>query len=370
MFSRISEIESEDEVEDRFTDIVFEEDGTTPKNISFGVILISRDEKGKFYVLINQRRHTYDYCSSIIGDSRIRQKGYRGVSCSKMTKKEKIAMIDPKKDFEAIWLDMWGSARTTRLKLEAAKHFKILKSPKVFYLVSTIKKSKPDLPWGFPKGKPSSYDGGSRINTAIREFIEETKIRISDKHIISTTPIKDEFLGTDGRIYVSEYFVAFSLNRPRPCKMINMMTFDKLQVCGESLDVKWIPEDKIDLYISTSYSIAFQRAKMIFQRAFPEAVSRVGLFESSLLYGPSLVEPLDRPISSTRLSLTPMPKSFGEFHPSFFSEESSSSASSSESTASEEPPASRSLFRAPFPGYPRRPYPFRSLGESRTISRL
>jgi ADP-ribose pyrophosphatase YjhB (NUDIX family) len=325
-----------DELIDKFED-------QSSSDESYGVILLSYDtDSGEYYTLIHQRRHTYDYCSAVRGQTKI-SKGFMGCCYSKMTKKEKVLLVNPKLNFETIWADVWASkTRQTRLKETALKRFHISRTPKSYYSTKVTKSSK--LPWGFPKGKKNGYDH-TPLNCALREFEEETKIKLTRSNIVLGEPIKDVMLGTDSKMYTSYYFIAFSLNMPQPIKIANDSTFEKTVSC-ESRDVKWVCLRNCPKYISSSLTILFELAIGKFEEVHPKSTFKIRsssrpAFSStdsrSHLYGSTLHGDWFSRFDQTRVqkgsrltrslsdssedqqSSTPMPKSFYEFHPEFFS---------------------------------------------------
>lgn len=174
---------------------------------SFGkkdLVTTSSLEKNDLLFLLCKRRDTYQYQDIIRGKWNDEE--------SLKTLLRKISPDERKRieenDFEKIWEDFWpdhnSEAFTKRVK-ESKTKYEICKE----VLLSFDEESKEsDSSWGFPKGKKNN-NRETELQTALREFEEETKIETSNIRIIhSFEPLKESYIGTDGKHYESTYFLA------------------------------------------------------------------------------------------------------------------------------------------------------------------
>lgn len=60
--------------------------------------------------------------------------------------------------------------------------------------------------WGFSKGRRNT--GEVPIETALREFYEETDIKIHESNILHRKPVEEIFTGTNGKMYRHLYYFA------------------------------------------------------------------------------------------------------------------------------------------------------------------
>lgn len=117
--------------------------------------------------------------------------------------------------------------------------------PKILLVQKYNKKRKPHI-WGFPKGSPSNIHNETKINTANREFLEETQTTnnqrnfYSDKYnIIPTNPIQSSYEGYC-YIEISSYFIAYTNN-------YNYNINPKLH--DEICNAEWVSLYDLDKYI-------------------------------------------------------------------------------------------------------------------------
>ena len=134
------------------------------------------------------------------------------------------------KSYKELW-KMIHNKQPCPLKYEKTFN-KILKNIKSqYYNISKIRYSTPE--WEFPKGKKKN-ESESDLETAIREFIEETNLNINDFVVYDNIkPIIEKYVGTDGLNYSYYYYIA--LIKPT-VNIVNNSTFETEQIGFYSYD--------------------------------------------------------------------------------------------------------------------------------------
>lgn len=186
--------------------------------MSFGLICYKYVNDQYKYLLI-QRKHTISYIDFLRGKYTDQIK----FLIDTMTYKEKISISN--NSFDKLWNDLWKynkNHKSFKYEYNYAKNkfnssleivISLLANNKGFNFVdsrgiSTLSKFPNNtLEWGFPKGRRNKNE--TDLNTAKREFIEETNIN-SDNFVYSDTlPVfNEEFLGSNGITYRYIYFIA------------------------------------------------------------------------------------------------------------------------------------------------------------------
>jgi len=104
--------------------------------------------------------------------------------------------------------------------------------------------------WGIPKGRKTYNE--TYIETALREFKEETGIDSANINLIGNRKFEELYIGSDGKLYKSVYFLAytpkpiqFTYNVLSPSFKINYisdetasLSWDNLETCRQKLDEK------------------------------------------------------------------------------------------------------------------------------------
>lgn len=178
---------------------------------SFGVILtfqkkLEYSSKPRNMFLLCKRRDSYSYQDIIRGKWDMVEELH-----------EKIIRILPEEldrlknhTFQQIWDDFWPDHESdayTRRYDELQQKFQICK----MYIENTdISLEKSDTLWGFPKGKKNFFSEGE-FDTALREFLEETKFRLDEIKFLNVNPKVEKYIGSDGKMYQSTYYIAYYL---------------------------------------------------------------------------------------------------------------------------------------------------------------
>lgn len=115
-----------------------------------------------------------------------------------------------------------------------------------------------DCIWEIPKGRIN--DDEKPLNTAIREFKEETNISISDYKILcNLEPIKESY--TIGRTkYEHRYFIAVA-NKFNWNPVINFKSYEQI---SEVENIKWVCENEIE-FLNVGQN-SYHRTKKVFKQ--------------------------------------------------------------------------------------------------------
>ncbi len=134
-------------------------------------------------------------------------------------------------DFESLWDMMWTN-HSSRIYindgLEAKVKFETLN---ISDLLAQTTCRWTEQEYGFPKGRKRMHE--SYLDSAKREFFEETGYDDAQYRILSETPWEETFIGTNGLAYRHIYYVAELLsNRPN-------VPIEEIQRQGEISNMAW-----------------------------------------------------------------------------------------------------------------------------------
>jgi hypothetical protein len=174
--------------------------------VSYGLIAFTvKNDQIKF--LLYKRRDTFEYIDFIRGAWNTKDEALFMVSS--MKEKERQRLLNH--TFDELWDDLWvdHTIRIYKDGYERSKEkFEIIQ-PMIKELCNNICVDiSIESLWGFPKGK-KKYRTENVKYCAIREFCEETKI--NSAHVVIVDGLDscgEKFTGTNGKIYMSHYFVA------------------------------------------------------------------------------------------------------------------------------------------------------------------
>ena len=112
--------------------------------------------------------------------------------------------------FDELWMDIWqiDTIEIDKEYSNSKKKYIILKENGIFdYCNSNIKPNVDLYEWGFPKGRRTSME--KNIDTANREFIEETNLKHTDFSILhNISSITENLVGTNNIKYKHIYYFA------------------------------------------------------------------------------------------------------------------------------------------------------------------
>lgn len=212
---------------------------------SFGIIYVFVDNVvGKIWYFICQRRSTIEFAEVLRCGPR---KDHLFEYFSVMTQSEReliLEIADNPEKFHKVWDDFLLDEINffTKIERKTRKIFDIY-SPYLRALIELTTSNTIDAPWGFPKGRQRTTDA-TRLETALREFHEETKIKIDNVQLLIEDSINYTIRGTDGCIYTTNFFVvnASEMTKPPLIETLNNC-IHKNYLSNEMKDYKWIGFD-------------------------------------------------------------------------------------------------------------------------------
>lgn len=146
-----------------------------------------------------------------------------------MTCEERARLL--RLDFESLWDMMWTN-HSSRIYindgLEAKVRFETLNIP---HLLATTQCRWTEQEYGFPKGRKRMHE--SYLDSAKREFLEETGYDDSQYRILSEIPWEETFIGTNGLAYRHIYYMAEMLSEQPN------VPIEEIQRQGEISNMAW-----------------------------------------------------------------------------------------------------------------------------------
>lgn len=199
--------------------------------MSYGILLYTF-RKGDPVFLMCQRRHTIEFVDLIL--SKIPKERLLG-ACARLTDQERQRLCEW--SFDALWDDFLPQ-KNCRLYFDDKEEMRVRFERNKKEMLSAISETTSVIfepQWGFPKGKKNTKE--SSIVCAVREFVEETGMERNRIQIVDdSNPFIERFIGTNGKIYGSQYFLAYSEEELK----IHKKDFDGVSTISEEIaDLKW-----------------------------------------------------------------------------------------------------------------------------------
>jgi ADP-ribose pyrophosphatase YjhB (NUDIX family) len=200
---------------------------------SYGIILFYVDEKDQIWYLISQRRDTIEYTELLRGRY---NNSILEIYFTLMTNDERDRL--QKYCFDDLWNDLWINHEhqyfreaKVRAKIKFEENYDLIKK----YLETTVScKKEPN--WGIPKGKRNFKE--TELQCAFREFKEETKLNIEYTNLLSLSPSREVFKGSNGKIYSTIYYIA-RIDTKLPIQKIKTNGIRTETVSEEVSNLKW-----------------------------------------------------------------------------------------------------------------------------------
>lgn len=171
---------------------------------SYGIILFTIKDGEVLYQMCKPR-DSVTYVSFMRGLYTKRQINF---FLSLMTNEELNRI--KKYSFDELWHDLWYN-RNCRIKTNEYEKAKKKFDDNIQRVIENITGMKlkycDDHMWGFPKGK-KLCDSETTMETAIREFEEETHINPKNIKIVSHIPLTETYYGSNGKLYKTLYYAA------------------------------------------------------------------------------------------------------------------------------------------------------------------
>ncbi len=211
-------------------------------NVTYGNIqycesynqLIELNKEPEIKYLLVRRKDSIGYINIIRG--RYETLDILKIYFDDMTALERTKIEDVQKNpdkFDELWDELWvnHSSKCYLEEKEKARDLFFKLDIKSLLETSNVKWTYPE--WGIPKGR--RHRNESNIDTAIREFTEETGYAKNDIEILNLEPIDEELEGTDSIKYLHRYYIAI-VKKSAHVPFINKNNV--LQV-GEIGDIGW-----------------------------------------------------------------------------------------------------------------------------------
>jgi len=145
----------------------------------------------------------------------------------KQSEIQRITLSQEMEDgFDYLWKDLWGErancSHLAKERIESKNNYDALRytgsgGPEINldFIVKNVKPEYDTDEWGFPKGRRNRTE--TELECAVREFKEETGYSCEDFKVIENiSPIREEFIGTNGIKYRHVYYVAELISQKKP----------------------------------------------------------------------------------------------------------------------------------------------------------
>lgn len=178
---------------------------------SYGVVVVKGNDLLDCKVAMIMRQDSYDY-QSLIKNVGIDQTLIKDIARG-ITKTEKQKLLT--KSFKDMWDELYGHTRWAVDSKTSNNRNKVFNMSKDRFDLLNIRSIVYDLnidalsnepDWSIPKGKLKNQE--SWLTCALRELKEEININKHDLKYIDDTPIYHLRTGSDGRSYLTVYYIA------------------------------------------------------------------------------------------------------------------------------------------------------------------
>ena len=174
------------------------------------------------YLLI-RRKDSLNYIEFLRGKYDINNLKFIHIMFTEMTIDERKRIKD--NDFDTLWIDLWNNKKKNKKNNydEAKAQFYLFKNGykigNLFINLDIILDKTESIyqypEWGFPKGKRNNRE--KNITTALREFYEETAIKLSNIKVINQLNTLDEIFKASNDVkYKHTYYIANTNNDVKP----------------------------------------------------------------------------------------------------------------------------------------------------------
>jgi len=229
---------------------------------SFGLYVRSKSEpKWNLYL----PRDNYEYIEFVRGmwfrEEEIPELLYR-MSPAEI---QRIREYTMKELWADLWVDHTFEIYTNGYNKAKAKYDSIDKYKLNNWLNLNFSNNKYTDEWRIPKGKANT--GETEIETATREWLEETKLDINKLTVLKDIkPFCENYYGSNKKPYQTHYYLAEYEDCELPLKTGTPSGIRKFTVSEEAIDVNWFTlKDAERMLNSERYSI-LQDAEMVLNR--------------------------------------------------------------------------------------------------------
>ena len=208
---------------------------------SYGIILYTL-ENNKPYFLLYQRRDSFEYMDFLRGIWKNESSLPSLFSGMTISERERIRNYTYKELWDDLWIEHTYKIYNDGLSRGQRKYESI--KDMIPELLNKTQSTMVTPPWGFPKGKRNSPNEKD-MDCALREFQEETHIPKNSIKIVDRIPIIENFKGSNGKSYSTQYFLAFIDKKIFPEKIQTPNCIRKETVSEEASEINWFTIDSI-----------------------------------------------------------------------------------------------------------------------------
>ena len=176
---------------------------------SFGIILYKFIDR-KLKILLIKRRNTLGFVQFVRGQYSVENISYIQKLFNVMSNTE-IDIIKSE-SFNFLWSYLWKEANSRRVSYDYSnsliKYNKLIQSKvhNIDFFINNKFTNYEDQEWGFPKGRKNKCE--NNVETAIREFTEETGIPTGKIKLIKKKLFIENYVSYDDIEYKNIYFLA------------------------------------------------------------------------------------------------------------------------------------------------------------------
>ena len=211
---------------------------------SYGVICL-RKCNNITQILLIKKSITYNFCDFVLGNYKKFNDGYLMKLFDGMTYHEKIDILSLK--FTSLWYRIYHSIPDSLVNDKLARIYTVyLKKKKLFENVFLrdggvrlkrliYQSTNCDTRWEFPKGRKEDNSFEQGLNTALREFKEETSIDLDRIKIELELGTYIETYIDAGTTFQNIYYFATAVGIWEPS-----VKFNSNSNVGEIVDIKWL----------------------------------------------------------------------------------------------------------------------------------
>jgi ADP-ribose pyrophosphatase YjhB (NUDIX family) len=212
---------------------------------SYGIICCRFNEKNETEVLMVKKKCTYAFLNFLLGKYKMSDKKGLKHLFNSMTQKEKYSILEY--DFDKLWSLALNRVPQYDIKSENynlysdkyTKFYKTFNKKNKLFMMLNQSKSAGDI-WDYPKGRSKINE--KPLNTAIREFCEETGASLNDFQLmLHLKPIQQNYK-YNNYYYTITYFIAVAKQHWKP--RIHFSSYEQML---EVDDICWVQQNTLNI---------------------------------------------------------------------------------------------------------------------------
>lgn len=211
---------------------------------SYGVVLYTiKDEQ--IYFLLSQQRDTIEYIEYLRGRYTADNIHF---FLTLMTTIERRRLVTH--SFDELWNDLWIN-KSHKIYREEYPKAKAKFEENAAYLPHLLSETRTFLTephWGFPKGKKNENE--DNLSCALREFSEETCMKLDNYSLVRNTTFNEFYIGSDKKLYSTHYFICETNEKIPIVKMTGIDAIRTESVSDEIGELMWLTLDEASQKLS------------------------------------------------------------------------------------------------------------------------